>query len=87
VINNYYDSPSGDRDSSSAADIQQFAHEGDSSLSTQQDTADDVNLDSGDQQLQADTDLPSLDDSGSYDDASLDDGGSFDDGGSDDSFS
>jgi hypothetical protein len=87
VINNYYDSPSGDRDSSSAADIQQFAHEGDSSLSTQQDTADDVNLDSGDQQLQADTDLPTLDDGGSYDDASLDDGGSFDDGGSDDSFS
>ena len=84
VINNYYDSPSGDRDTSSAADIQQFAHEGDSSLNTQQDTADDVNVGSDDQQLQADTDLPTLDDSGSYDDASLDDGGSFDDGGSSD---
>jgi hypothetical protein len=42
--------------------------------------------DSGDAQLQADTDLPSLDDdnSGSYDDASLDDG-SFDDGSFDNS--
>jgi hypothetical protein len=87
VINNYYDSPSGDRDSSSASDIQQFAHEGDSSLNTQQDTADNVNVGDDDQQLQADTDLPTLDDSGSYDDASLDDGGSVDDGGSDDSFS
>jgi hypothetical protein len=88
VINNYYDSPSGDRDASSAADIQQFSHEGDSSLNTQQDTAGDVNVGDDDQQLQADTDLPTLDDSGSYDDASLDDGGSFDDGGgSDDSFS
>jgi hypothetical protein len=88
VINNYYDSPAGDRDASSAADIQQFSHEGDSSLSTQQDTADDVNVSDDDQQLQADTDLPTLDDSGSYDDASVDDGGSFDDGGgSDDSFS
>jgi uncharacterized protein len=88
VINNYYDSPSPGADSSSAADIQQFAHEGDSSLNTQQDTADDVNLDSNDQALQADTDLPTLDDSSSYDDASLDDSGSYDDGGfSDDSFS
>jgi len=88
VINNYYDSPAPDRDTSSAADVQQFAHEGDSSLNTQQDTADNVNVGSDDQQLQADTDLPTLDDSGSYDDASLDDGGSFDDGGSsDDSFS
>lgn len=84
VINNYYDSPGPGRDSSSNADIQQFAHEGDSSLNTQQDTADDVGVGGDDQQLQADTDLPTLDDSGSYDDASLDDGGSYDDSGSSD---
>ena len=40
--------------------------------------------DSGDMQLQADTDLPNIDDSGSYDDASLDDSGSYDDGSFDD---
>lgn len=80
VINNYYDSPAPGQDGSNA-EIQQFAHEGDSSLNTQQDLADDVNVDdSGDAQLQADTDLPTLDDdSGSFDDASLDDSGSFDD--------
>jgi hypothetical protein len=80
VINNYYDSPATGQDGKSG-DIQQFAHEGDSSLNTQQDLADDVNVDdSGDAQLQADTDLPTLDDdSGSFDDASLDDSGSFDD--------
>jgi uncharacterized protein len=86
VINNYYDSPAvGQGDKS--AEIQQFAHEGDSGLSTQQDLADDVNVDdSGDTQLQADTDLPNIEeDSGSYDDASLDDGGSFDDGSFDNS--
>lgn len=83
VINNYYDSPGGERDGGNAAganaDIQQFAHEGDSTLNPQQDLADDVNVDGGGQ-LQADTDLPNIgdDDSGSYDDASLDDG-SFDD--------
>jgi hypothetical protein len=80
VINNYYDSPApGDGDRN--ADIQQFAHEGDSSLNPQQDLASDVNVDDGGP-LQADTDLPTLDESGSYDDASLDDIGSFDDGGS-----
>lgn len=80
VINNYYDSPAPGQDGSNA-EIQQFAHEGDSGLNTQQDLADDVNVDdSGDGQLQADTDLPTLDDdSGSFDDASLDDSGSFDD--------
>ncbi|HZD75438.1 MAG TPA: DUF2076 domain-containing protein [Acidobacteriaceae bacterium] len=87
VINNYYDSPApGQGDKS--AEIQQFAHEGDSGLNTQQDLAGDVNVDdSGDTQLEADTDLPNIDDSdsGSYDDASLDDGGSFDDGSFDDS--
>jgi uncharacterized protein len=83
VINNYYDSPgSGYEDRK--ADIQQYAHEGDSGLNTQQDLASDVNVDDGGQ-LQADTDLPTLDDSGAYDDASLDDGGSFDDGSFDDS--
>ena len=80
IINNYYDSSVPGQESRSA-DIQQFAHAGDSNLSTQQDLADDVNVDGGDAQLQADTDLPDIgDDSGSYDDASLDDGGSFDDG-------
>jgi hypothetical protein len=80
VINNYYDSSAPGLDNRST-DIQQLAHEGDSSLNTQQDLADDVNVEGGDAQLQADTDLPNIDDnSGSYDDASLDDGGSFDDG-------
>jgi uncharacterized protein len=81
VINNYYDSPAPGQDGRSA-DIQQFAHEGDSSLSPQQDLADDVNVGGSDTQLQADTaDLPNIDDSdsGAFDDASLDDGGSFDD--------
>jgi hypothetical protein len=90
IINNYYDSPGQDGGNAGAAnaDIQQFAHEGDSSLSPQQDLASDVNVDAGGAtQLQADTDLPTLDDdSGSYDDASLDDGGSFDDGSFDDNF-
>jgi hypothetical protein len=87
VINNYYDSPAPGGENGNA-EIQQFAHEGDSSLNTQQDLASDVNVDGsgGDTQLQADTDLPTLDDdSGSYDDASLDDGGGFDDGSFDDS--
>ncbi len=79
VINNYYDSPAPGQDGSNA-EIQQFAHEGDGSLNTQQDLADDVNVDSGDTQLQADTaDLPDIDDGGTFDDASMDDGGSFDD--------
>ena len=79
VINNYYDSPSPGSDDKSA-DIQQYAHEGDSGLNTQQDLASDVNVDDDGGQLQADTDLPSLDDdSGSFDDASLDDSASFDD--------
>lgn len=80
VINNYYDSPAMGNEGRNA-DIQQFAHAGDSSLNTQQDLADDVNVDDNDGgQLQADTDLPTLDDdSGSFDDASLDDSGSFDD--------
>jgi hypothetical protein len=79
VINNYYDSPLPGQDGSNA-EIQQFAHEGDSSLAPQQDLADDVNVDSDDAQLQADTtDLPNIDDSGAFDDASMDDGGSFDD--------
>ena len=79
VINNYYDSPAPGSDDKSA-DIQQYAHEGDSSLNTQQDLASDVNVDDDGGQLQADTDLPALDDdSGSFDDASLDDSGSFDD--------
>ena len=85
VINNYYDSPAPGGGNGNA-EIQQFAHEGDGGLNPQQDLASDVNVDdSGDTQLQADTDLPSLDDdnSGSYDDASLDDG-SFDDGSFDD---
>ena len=38
-----------------------------------------MNVDGGDTQLQADADLPDIDDSGSFDDASLDDGGGFDD--------
>ncbi len=80
VINNYYDSPSPDRDAASQADIQQFAREGDSSLDPQQDTANDVQI-ADDGGPQVDTDLPTLDDSGSYDNASLDDGGGFDDGG------
>jgi uncharacterized protein len=79
VINNYYDSPAPGNDDKSA-DIQQYAHEGDSGLNTQQDLASDVNVDDDGGQLQADTDLPTLDDdSGSFDDASLDDSGSFDD--------
>ena len=88
IINNYYDTPApGQGDKS--AEIQQFAHEGDSNLNTQQDLAGNENVDDGgDTQLQADTDLPNIDDSGddsgSYDDASLDDGGSFDDGSFDD---
>lgn len=92
VINNYYDSPGPGQDGGNAgaanADIQQFAHEGDSNLNPQQDLASDVNVDDGGAtQLQADTDLPTLDDdSGSYDDASLDDSGSFDDGSFDDNF-
>ncbi len=86
VINNYYDSPAtGSADTATSnADIQQFAHEGDSDLSTQQDQAADLNVndDGGDQQ-QADTDLPDIDsDGGSYDDAALDDSSSGDDGGS-----
>jgi uncharacterized protein len=84
VINNYYDSPGAGLDDRNA-DIRQYAHEGDSGLNTQQDLASDVNVDDGGGQLQADTDLPTLDDSASYDDASLDDGGSFDDGSFDDS--
>ncbi|HEX6493952.1 MAG TPA: DUF2076 domain-containing protein [Acidobacteriaceae bacterium] len=94
VINNYYDSAAPAHNDGSAgsanADIQQFAHEGDSDLNTQQDLASDVNVDdNSDTQLQADTDLPTIgdDSSGSYDDASLDDGGSFDDSSlGDDSF-
>jgi hypothetical protein len=90
IINNYYDSPGPDGGNAGAAnaDIQQFAHEGDSNLNPQQDLASDVNVDDGgDTQLQADNDLPTLDDdSVSYDDASLDDGGSFDDGSIDDNF-
>ena len=79
VINNYYDSP-GPGYEDRNADIQQYAHEGDSGLNTQQDLASNVNVNDDGGQLQADTDLPTLDDdSGSYDDASLDDGGSFDD--------
>jgi uncharacterized protein len=78
VINNYYDSPAPGQEDR-AADIQQYAHEGDSGLSTQQDQASDVNVDDDDTQLQADTDLPNIDDSDSYDDASLDDSGSMDD--------
>jgi hypothetical protein len=80
VINNYYDSP-GTGIADRNAEIQQDAHEGDSGLNTQQDLASDVNVEDDGGQLQADTDLPTLDDdSGSYDDASLDDAGSFDDG-------
>jgi hypothetical protein len=78
IINNYYDSPApgaGDR----SAEIQQFAHEGDNSLDTQQDLADNSSVDGGDLPLQAHTDLPDIDDSGSFDDASLDDSGGFDD--------
>jgi hypothetical protein len=79
TINNYYD-PSTPGQENKTADIQQLVHEGDSSLNTQQDLADDVNVDDDSGQLQADTDLPTLDDdSGSFDDASLDDSGSFDD--------
>ena len=79
IINNYHDSPAPGQDGSSA-EIQQFAHEGDGSLNTQQDLADDVNVDSGDTQLQADTaDLPDIGDGDTFDDASMDDGGSFDD--------
>jgi hypothetical protein len=84
VINNYYDSPGTGVDDRNA-DIQQFAHAGDSGLNPQEDLASNVNVNDGGQ-LQADTDLPTLDDdSGSYDDASLDDSGSFDDGSFDDS--
>ena len=83
VINNYYESPTPGQENKSA-EIQQFAREGDSGLNPQQDLAGDVNVDDGgDTQLQADTDLPNIDDS-SYDDASLDDSGSFDDGPFDD---
>jgi len=81
IINNYYDTPAGSGTDPNA-EIQQFSHEGDNDLSTQQDTAADVNVDGGDQQLQtADTDLPDVsdDNSGSFDDASYDDGGGFDD--------
>jgi hypothetical protein len=81
IINNYYDSPAPGQEDRSA-DIQQFAHEGDSSLAPQQDLPNDMNVDGSDMQLQADTaDLPNIDDSdgGTFDDASLDDGGSFDD--------
>ena len=84
IVNNYYDSPApGQGDKS--AEIQQFAHEGDSSLNTQQDLGGNENVDDGgDTLLQADTDLPNIDDSGSYDDASLVVSGSFDDGSFDD---
>jgi uncharacterized protein len=80
IINNYYDTPAPGQEDRSA-EIDQFAHEDDSSLSTQQDQAEDVNVDDGsDTQLQADTaDLPNVDDSSSFEDASLDDGGGFDD--------
>jgi uncharacterized protein len=78
VINNYYDSSTPGQEDRSA-EIQQFAHEGDSGLNTQQDLADDTNIGGGDTQLQADTDLPDIDDSNSFDDASLDDDGGFDD--------
>lgn len=78
IINNYYDSPAPGMDDRSA-DIQQFAHEGDSDLNTQQDLADNSTVDGSDLPLQADTDLPDIDDSSSFDDASLDDSGSFDD--------
>ena len=85
VINNYYDTPAPGGAGAANADIQQFAHEGDSNLSTQQDLADDVNVDGDDTQLAADNDLPNIDDSDdSYDTASADDS-SFDDGGGDDS--
>ena len=80
VINNYYDSPGTGVDDRNA-DIQQFAHAGDSGLNPQEDLASNVKVNDDGGQLQADTDLPTLDDnSGSYDDASLDDSGSFDDG-------
>ena len=78
VINNYYDTAEPGQENSSA-EINQFAHDGDSNLAPQQDLADDANLDGGDTQLQADTDLPDIDDSSSFDDASFDDGGGFDD--------
>jgi uncharacterized protein len=79
IVNNYYDSSTPGQEDRSAG-IQQFAHEGDNSLSTQQDLADDVSVDGDDPQLQADTaDLPNIDDSGTFDDASFDDGGAFDD--------
>ena len=44
VINNYYDSP-GPGYEDRNADIQQYAHEGDSGLNTQQDLASNVNVD------------------------------------------
>jgi uncharacterized protein len=78
VINNYYDTPAPGQEDRSG-EINQFAHEGDSNLAPQQDLADDANIDGGDTQLQADTDLPDIDDSSSFDDASFDDGGGFDD--------
>ena len=80
IINNYYDTPAPEQENRSA-EIDQFAHQGDSNLNTQQDLADDVNVDNGsDTQLQADTaDLPDIDDGSSFDDASFDDGGGFDD--------
>ncbi len=86
VINNYYDTAAPGQESrgDAGADIQRFAHDGDSSLNTQQDLADDVNVSGDDTQLQADNDLPIIDDSSdSYDTASVDDS-SFDDGGGDD---
>jgi hypothetical protein len=79
IINNYYDTPAPGQEDRSA-EINQFAHEGDSDLSTQQDLADDVNVDGSSDTLQADTaNLPDIDDSSSFDDASLDDSGGFDD--------
>ena len=79
IINNYYDSPAAGQDQRSS-EVQQFAHEGDSSLAPQQDLAEDATVDGNDAQLHADTaDLPNIDDSGTFDDASMDDGGSFDD--------
>jgi hypothetical protein len=84
IVNNYYDTPAPGSSAESNADIDQYAHAGESDLSTQQDLADDVNVGGDDAQLQADNDLPTLDesDSGFNDDASLDDS-SFDDGGGD----
>ena len=87
VINNYYDSPGGERgEGSGALDTADLARTGDDrSLGTQQDLADDVNVGGDDDQLASDTDLPTVDDSDSYDTASVDDS-SFDDSGLSDDF-